>query len=67
MSTFEFMMHYFSPAPRHRKFHYDETNYKCIDANSIISNVTIEFDPFEKIYSLDLVDAKSLDEFVGRP
>jgi hypothetical protein len=31
-----------------------------------MSNVTIELDPFKKIYSLDLVDAKSLDEFVGK-
>jgi hypothetical protein len=31
-----------------------------------MSNVIMEYDPVRKIYVLDPVDAKSLDEFVGK-
>ena len=66
MSTFEFMIHCFSLAPRHLKFQYDKVDCKWVDAYSTMSNVTIEFDLFIKIYSLNVIDAKSLDEFVGK-
>ena len=66
MPTSNFMMYYFSPAPRHFKFHYDQTYYKWVNVDSIMSNVTMEYDPFRQIYPLDPVDAKSFDEFVGK-
>ena len=31
-----------------------------------MSNAIMEYDPIRKFYSLDLVDAKSLNEFVGK-
>jgi hypothetical protein len=31
-----------------------------------MSNVTMDYVPIRKIYLLDLVDGKSLDEFVGK-
>ena len=65
MSSFEFTMYYIFPTSRHLTFHYDQTNFKWVDANSIMSNVTMEYALIRKIYSLDLVDAKSLDKFVG--
>jgi hypothetical protein len=37
-----------------------------MDANSIKSNVTMEYNMVKEIYSLDLVEAKSLDEFMGK-
>ena len=64
MLTFKSRMYYFSPAPRYLESHYDQTNCKRIYANSIMSNVTMKYDPIRKIYLLNPVDAKSLDEFV---
>ena len=66
MPDFEIMMYYFSYAPEHLKFHYDQTSCKWVDLDSIMSNVTMDFDPIRKMYLLDLVDAKSLDEFVEK-
>ena len=66
MSSFEFTMYYISPTLRHLTLYNAQTYCKWVDANSIMSNVTMEYDPIRKIYSLDLVDAKSLDEFVGK-
>ena len=66
MPTFEIVMYHFPPTPRHLKFHYDQTNYEWVDAYSIMSNVMMEYDLVKKIYSLDPVDAKSLDVFVGK-
>ena len=66
MLTFEFMIYYFSLALGHLEFNYDQTNCKWVDAYSIMSNATMEYHPVRKIYSLDLVDVKSLDEFVGK-
>jgi hypothetical protein len=66
MLTFECMTYYFSLAPRHLKFHYDQTNYKWVDVDSIMSNVITECGLIRKIYTLDHVDAKSLDEFVEK-
>ena len=57
MSTFEFMKYYLSPALGHLKFHYDQTNCKWVNANSIMSNMTMEYDLVTKIYSLDPIDA----------
>ena len=59
MLTFEFIMYYFSLAPRHLKFHYDQTNYKWVDADSIMSNVTTEYGLIRKIYLLDPVDVRA--------
>jgi hypothetical protein len=66
MPSFHFMVYYVSPIPWHLKFHYDQTIYKRLDANSIMSNVTMEYDPVRKINSLDLIDAKSFDECVWK-
>ena len=66
MLAFHFMMYYVSPIPWHLKFHYDQTICEWVDANSIMSNVTIEYDPVRKINSLDLVDAKSFDGWVWK-
>ena len=59
-------MIFFFLLPGYLKFHYDQTNYKLVDVDSIKSNVTIEYDLLRKIYSLDPIDAKSLGEFVGK-
>ena len=66
MLTFELMLYYFSLGPRHLKFHYDQTTCKWVDVDSILSNVTTEYDLIRKIYWLHPVDAKSLDEFVEK-
>ena len=66
MPTFKIMMYNFSLALGHLKFHYDQTNCKWVDVDSIMSNVKMEYDPVGKSYSLDPIDAKSLDEFVGK-
>ena len=64
MPTFEFKMFYLSPAPRHLKFQYDRIGCKWNNAYSIMSNVTMEYDPVRKNFMLDPIDAKNLDEFV---
>lgn len=64
MPTFEIMMVYFHPNPKHLKFHHDQTNCKWVDAYSIRSSVTMEYDTIENIHSLNLLNAKNLDEFV---
>ena len=64
MPTFKFMMYCISPSSRHLKFLRDQLNSKWVDANSIMSNVTMDYDLVRKIYLLDPIDAKSLDEFV---
>ena len=68
MLTFELMLYYFSLGPRHLKFHYDQTTCKWVDVDSILSNVTTEYDLIRKIYVTTEypVDAKSLDEFVEK-
>ena len=65
MPTFKTMMYFFSLAPRHLKFHYNQRDCKWVDANTIMSNMTMGYDPVRKFYSLDLIDAKSLDKFMG--
>ena len=64
MPTFEYMMYYLFPPPVHPKFHYDQTDCKWVDSNSIMSNVTMYYDLVRNICLLDLVDAKSSGEFV---
>lgn len=43
LPTFEFIMYYLSPTPRHLKFHYNRTNCKWVDV-TIMSNATMEYD-----------------------
>ena len=45
---------------------YDQTYCKWVNANSIVSNVTMYYDMVRKISLLDPIDAKSLYEFVGK-
>ena len=45
MPAFEIMMYCFSLALGHLKFHHDQTYCQWIDANSNMSNVTMEYDP----------------------
>lgn len=63
--TFEFTMYHFPPVLRRLKSHNDQAICKWVDACSIMSNVAIVYDPTRKIYLLDNLDAKNLDEFVG--
>ena len=64
MPTFEITMYQFSHALGHLKFHFDHTYCKWVDVDSIVSNVTMEYVLVRKIYSFDLVHAKSLNEFL---
>ena len=64
MLTFEITMYLFPPTPGYLKFYYDQLDCKVVDAYSIVSNVTVEYVPVRKMYLLDPIDAKSLDEFV---
>lgn len=42
----------FSPAPGHLKFHYDQIDSMRVDADSIMSNMTMMNDPVRKISCL---------------
>lgn len=59
MPTFEVMMFYFSLVPGDLKVHSNQTYCKWVDAYSIMSHVTMEYDLVRKMYLLDPVDAKS--------
>ena len=48
----ETVMYYFYLAPILLKFHYEQTNCKWVDANSInMSNVTLGYNPIRRICS----------------
>ena len=49
MPTFEVMMYYVPLALGHLKFHYDQGNCVWVDVDSIMSNVTMEYDPIMNI------------------
>lgn len=59
------MLHYFTRAPGQYKFRYDLTDSKRIGLDSIITNVTLSFNPDSQIYTLDLGDAENLNEYVS--
>ena len=59
------MLHYFTRAPGQHKFRYDLTDSKWIGLDSIITNVTLSFNPDTQIYTLDAGDAQNLNEYVS--
>jgi len=59
------MLYYFTLALRQYKFRYDLTDFKCIRLDSIITNVILTFNPNSQIYTLDVGDAKNLNEHVS--
>ena len=63
--TTEILLNWFSKAPGHLKFKYDASDCVWIDVDTVISTVTMSYNSGTKIYSLDDVDAASLQEFVN--
>ena len=61
----QIMMHYYTRAPGQHKFRYDLTDSKWIGLESIITNVTLTYNPVNHIYSLDSIDAANLDDCVS--
>ena len=64
-SNIQVMLHYFTRALGQYKFKYDLTDSKWIGLESIITNVTLTFNPDSQIYSLDVGDADNLNEYVS--
>ena len=64
-SNVEVMMHYFTRAPGLYKFRYDGTDSKWITLDSIITNVTLTYNPDSHIHTLDRGDAHNLDNYVS--
>ena len=60
------MLSWFNKAPGQLKFKYDHSDWKWIDLDSIISTVTMSFNSNTNLYSLDPVDAASLNEFMAK-
>ena len=64
-STAMVYLHWFKKHVGLNKYTYDESDCVWVDVDSIISTVSLQYAPTSKIYTLDEVDAHSLNEFVS--
>jgi hypothetical protein len=58
------MLQYYEKYPGRNKFKYDHTDSKWIDADCIISTVTMSYNFTNEVYTLDRNDSEQLSKFV---
>ena len=58
------LLYWFSKARGSLKYKYDASNFKWIDVDSIISTITMTYQPSFQLYALDNIDVECLAEFV---
>ena len=58
-------LHWFKKQPGLNKYKYVESDCVWVDVDAIISTVSLEYESTSKIYTLDEVDANSLNEFIS--
>jgi hypothetical protein len=64
--TKQVLLNWFSKTQGNSKFKYDHSDCKWVDVDAIISTVTLTYSPSQKVYTLNLEDAASLNEFVTK-
>jgi len=65
ISNVEVILHYYARAPGHYKFKYNLTDSKWISLESVITNVSLVYNPDNQVYTLDSGDAENLNEYVS--
>jgi len=65
-SNIQVMLHYYTRAAGQYKFRYDLTDSKWIGLESIITNVTLTYNPENHVYSLEQLDAANLEDYVSK-
>lgn len=65
ISNVQVILHYYTRSPGQYKFKYDLTDSKWVSLETVITNVTLIYNPDTQVYSLDRGDAENLNAYVS--
>jgi len=65
VSNVQVGLYYYTHSSRQYKFKYNLTNSKWISLEIVITNITFIYNYETQVYSLDIGDAKNLNEYVS--